>query len=203
LLIWFLMLLVAVGAVGALIWNYQRKIAEREAASKQRFEELLKSRPTGAAAAAASPAAPASSAVAAEAKPPASAVAAAVKGRFLGQPQTLVYRLLKAAMSDHEIFANVTLVSVVGSKSEQEARRLAPYRLDFVVCDKAMQVVSVVELEAGGGLQAAGEYHFKAESLKAAGVRLVRIDAARPPRREEIRGLVCGQPASPGAAVKE
>ena len=201
-IIWFLMLLVAVGAMAALIWNYQRKAAEREAASNRRFEEMLKSRPS-AATVAASPTVAAPAAAAAVAKPAATAVAAAVKGRFLGQPQTLVYRLLKAAMSDHEIFANVTLVSVVGSKSEQEARRLAPYRLDFVVCDKAMQVVSVVELEAGGGLQAAGEYHFKAESLKAAGVRLVRIDAARPPRREEIRGLVCGQPASPGAAVKE
>ena len=200
-IIWFLMLLGAMGAVAALIWNYQRKIAEREAASKQRFEEMLKSRPTSAAAAAPGPPAPVSAAVA-EIKPavPASAV---VKGRFLGQPQTLVYRLLKAAISDHEIFANVALSSVLGSKSELEARRLAAYQLDFVVCDKAMHVVCVVEMEAGGGLQAASEQHFKAETLKAAGIRMVRIDGARPPRREEIRGLVCGQPAAPSAAVKE
>ena len=159
-------------------------------------------RPTGAAATAAKPAAPVSPAAAPGAKPATPAAAAAV-GRFLGQPQTLVYRLLKAAISDHEIFANVAMVSVIGSKSEQEARRLAPYRLDFVVCDKAMHVVSVVEMEAGDGLQAAGEQHFKAESLKAVGIRLVRIDVAKPPRREEIRELVCGQPASPGAAVKK
>lgn len=201
-IIWFLMLLGAMGAVAALIWNYQRKIAEREAASKQRFEEMLKSRPTSAATAAVSPPAPVS-ATAAEAKPAAAVAAAAVKGRFLGQPQTLVYRLLRAAIPDHEIFANVALSSVLNSKNEQEARRLAAYHLDFVVCDKAMHVVAVVEMEAGGGLQAASEQHFKAESLKAAGIRLVRIDGARPPRREEIRALVCGQPASPGAAVKE
>jgi uncharacterized protein DUF2726 len=195
LIIWFLMLVVAVGAMAALIWNYQRKAAEREAASNRRFEEMLKSRPS-AATVAASPTVAAPAAAAAAAKPAAPAVAAAVKGRFLGQPQTLVFRLLKAAISDHEIFANVALVSVIGSRNEQEARRLAPYRLDFVVCDKAMQVVSVVEMDGGGGQQDAGERQFKAESLKAAAIRLVRIDATKPPRREEIRVLVCGQPGS-------
>ena len=48
-------------------------------------------------------------------------------------------------------------------------------------------------------VKAAGEQRFKADSLKAAGIGLVRINLAALPRREEIRALVCGRPAAPGA----
>jgi hypothetical protein len=198
--IWFLMLLLVVGIFVALIWNYQKKLAERDAASKKRFDEMFPARPAAAPPAPPShpvpPAHAASSAQAAPIREVATAVAAVPreKGRFLGQTETLVYRLLKAGIPDHEVFANVSLAAVIGAKSDQEARRLAQYHLDFVVCDKAMHVIAVVEMESAGGLQATGEQRFKADTLKAAGIHLVQLSRSALPRREEVRALVCGLP---------
>lgn len=200
-MIWILFVLVVAGGIAILTWDIRRKTAAREAASKKRFEEMFLARPAAGSAPASVPAAaPGPSVGPVEGKPVAPAFPAPERGRFLDRTQTLIYRLLKVAIPDHEVFANVALASVTGSKNEQEARRLSQFRLDFVVCDKSMQVVAVVEMEASGGLQAAGEQRFKADSLKAAGIRLVRVDSARLPRREEIRELVCGQSVS---TVKE
>ena len=127
---------------------------------------------------------------------------AAARERFLGQRETLLYRLLKVGIPDHDIFANVALASVTGGRNEQETRRLAQYRLDFVVCDKGMRVVAAVEFEPAGGAQAIGDQRFKADFLKAAGINLVRIKPAALPRRDEIRGLVCGQSSPAGSSAR-
>jgi hypothetical protein len=195
-----LFLLVSGGAIAYFIWNFRKKSAEREAATKKRFEEMFLARPASAPAhdapqAPAPVAVPVSVAVP-EIKPPASVVAAPVSGRFLGQRETLLYRLLKVGIPDHEIFANVALASVAGGRNEQETRRLAQYCLDFVVCDKNMRVVAAVEFEPAGGAQAISDQHFKVECLKAAGINLVRVNPAALPRRDAIRGLVCGQPGA-------
>ncbi|MNC85335.1 hypothetical protein D3C83_09260 [compost metagenome] len=84
-----------------------------------------------------------------------------------------------------------------GSGQEQQSRQLSQYRLDFVVCDKNMRVVAAVELEVPGGVDATGAQRFKSDSLKTAGVRLIRINPKALPRRDEIRTLVCG-PGAPG-----
>jgi hypothetical protein len=200
-LIWILFLVLVAIGIAVLAWDIRRKTAAREAASKKRFEAMFVARQAPQAA----PHAPGPAAVAAgdETKPALPAAGApSARARFLGQPETLVYRLLRAGLPDHEVFANVAFVSVVGGRNEQEARRLSQYRLGFVICDKAMHVVAVVELEGAGRLRAA-EQQFKMESLKAAGIRLVSMDAAALPRREEIRGLVSGQAVSAAPAVKE
>jgi uncharacterized protein DUF2726 len=109
--------------------------------------------------------------------------------------------LLKTGLPDHEIFANVSLASVMalpasGGEREQQLRRLAPYQLDFVVCDKNMHIVAAVDLETAGGAEAAGIQQFKADYLKRAGVRLVRVNPAAMPRREQVRALVVGGAAA-------
>lgn len=201
---WYLFLLVAAGLVAVLIWDYRRRAAAREAASKARFEQIFNAK-----AAAPSPEPPAAAAPATgpgvvARKAPAAAATFSARERFLGQPETLIYRLLRAGIPDHEIFANVSLASVVvtpgaGLEHEQQVRRLSQYQLDFVVCDKSMRIVSAVEIEGAAGTHAAGEQRFMAESLKAAGVNLVRINPAALPRREAIRALVCGQPNAAGS----
>jgi len=123
--------------------------------------------------------------------------AAAVRERFLGQHETLLYLVLKTGLPDHEIFANVSLASVMalpagGAEREQQLRRLAPYQLDFVVCDKSMHVVAVVDVETAGGADAAGIQQFKADYLKRAGIRLVRVNPAAMPRRDQVRALIVG-----------
>jgi hypothetical protein len=57
----------------------------------------------------------------------------------------------------------------------------------------------VVEIESAGGSAAAVDRQFKADSLKAAGIKLVRVSATKLPRREELRALVCGKPDGPAA----
>ena len=188
-----LFFLVAGGAIAYFVWNFRKKAAEREAATKKRFEEMFLARPASAPHDAPQAAAPVS-VVAPEIKAPTAVAPAPAKGRFLGQRETLLYRLLKVGIPDHEIFANVALASVAGGRNEQETRRLAQYRLDFVVCDRNMRVVAAVEFEPAAGAQAMGDLHFKVDCLKAAGINLVRVNPAALPRRDEIRGLVCGQP---------
>jgi uncharacterized protein DUF2726 len=193
-LAWVLFLLVVFGITGIFVWDFRRKSAARDAASKKRFEEIFQAR-AAAASAPGAPAAAASPAAPPEAKTPVASAAPPARDRFLGQHETLLYRLLKAGIPDHEIFANVALPSVVGGRSEHELRRLAQYRVDFVVCDKGMRVVAAVEIEPASGMQAAGEHRFVSECLKAAGVNVVRLNPASLPRREEIRALVCGRPS--------
>ncbi len=192
---WILFLAATGGVIAYFVSSYRKKVAEREAASKKRFEEMFLARPKPAPPPDMPPApAPSAGAPPVAKTPPVAVAAPPAKERFLDQRETLLYRLLKVGIPDHEIFANVSLASVAGGRNEQEARRLAQYQLDFVVCDKNMRVVAAVEFEPAGGAQALGDQHFKAECLKAAGINLVRINPAALPRREEIRGLVCGQP---------
>jgi uncharacterized protein DUF2726 len=212
-LLWLVFLLVCVAVIAYFVWDFRKKVAAREAASKQRFEELLREQASGSArpappaapaaapASRAAPAAPAAAAVSAAAPVPATAAAAA-RERFLGQHETLLYLLLKTGLPDHEIFASVSLASVMAlpagaAEREQQLRRLAPYQLDFVVCDKSMHVVAVVDMETAGGADAAGVQQFKADYLKRAGIRLVRVNPAAMPRRDQVRGLVVGGNAAP------
>ena len=125
------------------------------------------------------------------------------RSRFLGQRETLVYLLLKTGMPDHQIFAGVTLASVisvpgVGFDREQQLRRLSAYLLDFVVCDRNMRIIAVVDMEAPGSADATGMERYKSDCLTAAGVRLVRINPMSLPPRDAIRGLILGGPDAAG-----
>jgi len=207
-LAWYLFLLVAAGIIVFVVWSSRKQIAAREAASKARLERMLRApvQPVAQAepaptAAAASPSAPSASlAVPAPAKAPAAVPA---RERFLGQAETLLYYLLKTGFPDYEVFANVSLASVIsasgsGHEREQQLRRLAQYRLDFVVCDKSMRILAVVEMDSAVAAVGAGEQQFKADCLKRAGIRLVRVNPAALPKREQIRALV-GGPAPAGS----
>lgn len=207
---WIVVLVGVVAGTAYSIWNYRKKSAAREAASQQRFAELLREQtassgrpvPAPAAAAPASSPTPVSHATPAAAAPapvPAPAAGAA-RERFLGQHETLLYLLLKTGLPDHEIFANVSLALVAalppaGSEREQQLRRLAPYQLDFVVCDKNMHIVAAVDFETAGGADAAGLQQFKADYLKRVGIRLVRVNPMAMPKRDQVRALVIGDAA--------
>jgi len=196
-LLWYLLGAALAGMVAAAIWDVRRQARERAAASKARFEQLFKEQVSAAPPPDSPPAALTAAAAAARPAPQASpAVAAVAAGdRFLGQAETVIYGLLKTGMPDHEVFANVMLASVVsasgnGYQREQQNRRLSQYQIDFVVCDRDMRIVAAVEIETASGADAIGVRRFKADCLKAAGIRLVRIHAASPPRGDEIRALV-------------
>jgi intracellular sulfur oxidation DsrE/DsrF family protein len=201
----------AVAIMGYAVWNFQKKTAAREAAAQQRFAELMRGQGSASGQPASAPA-PTASAIAPvpvshavpaapAAAPAAAAAAVTARERFLGQHETLLYLLLKTGLPDHEIFANVSLAAIValpasGGEREQQLRRLAPYQLDFVVCDKSMRVIAAVDIETAGGADAAGIQQFKADYLKRAGIRLVRVNPAAMPKRDQVRTLVVAAPAT-------
>jgi hypothetical protein len=198
-LTWFLFLLVVVGVSAVFLWDYRRKAARREAASKERLERMFKAKAATDAKPQSSPAAAPFPEAAVTPKPSAGLPAFRARDRFLGQPQTLAYLLLKTGLPDLQVFANVTLASVVnvpqaeGPEREQQLRRLSQCRLDFVVCSRDMRILAVVDVDAPENRDA-GMQRYKSDCLTAAGVRLVRINPLSLPSRESVRGLVCGGP---------
>lgn len=196
---WYLFLLAVAGGVVVAIWNYRRKAAASKAASEARFEQMFKAK---AAAGAASDLPVVSSPEAVTRATPMAQAAASIsprRERFLDQSETLIYYLLKSGVPDHEVFANAALASVVGAPGdgrdrEQQVRRLSQHQLDFVICDKSMRVVAVVDMESEAGAETAGDQRFKSDILKQAGIRLVRVNPAALPRREQIRVLISGEP---------
>ena len=199
---WYLFVLAVAGGVVFAIWNYRRKAAASKAASEARFERMFKGRaqapaspqPSSPAAAAARESSAPAKAPAATAPPPPAATQ-----RFLGQAESLLYYLLKAGLPDCEVFAGVSLARVVngpgdGRDREEQVRRLSQYQLDFVICDKSMRVVAVVDVESAAGAETAGDQRFKSDILRQTGIRLVRVNPAALPRREQIPALIGGEP---------
>ena len=194
----YLFLLAAAGIVVYAIWSYRGKVAARRAASEARFEKMFKSKAAAGAASDLPVVSLPESATRAAPTAQAAALISPPRQRFLGQSETLIYYLLKTGVPDHEIFANATLASVVGTPvngrdREQQLRRLSQYQLDFVICDKSMRVVAVVDVESAAGAATAGDQSFKSEILRQAGIRVVRVNPAVPPRREQIRALISGE----------
>jgi len=201
-LAWYLFLLAVAGGVVFAIWNYRRKAAASKAASDARFEQMFNGRthapaspqPSSPAAAPANESsAPAKASAAAPATPPAATQC------FLGQAEALFYYLLKAGLPGFEVFAGVSLARVVGAPGngrdrEQQLRRLSQYQLDFVICDKSMRVVAVVDVESAAGAETVGDQRFKSDILRQAGIRVVRVNPAALPRREQIRALISDEP---------
>lgn len=204
---WYLFLLAVAGGVAFAIWNFRRKAAASKAASAARFEQLLKERaqipaspqPLSSAAVPARESSASAKAPAVVAGTPPAATSPTTTQGFLGKAESLLYYLLKAGLPGFEVFAGVSLARVVGAPGngrdrEQQVRRLSQYQLDFVICDKSMRVVAVVDVESAAGAGTAGDQSFKSDILRQAGIRVVRVNPAALPRREQVRTLISGEP---------
>ena len=196
---YLLLVLVPVAAIAYIIWDHKRKMAERDAASAGKLHEILgtvaqQERGTNTTAPARATAdAPVPHA-------PATAPLYASRERVLTPPQTLLYYLLRTGLPDHIVFARVSLASVLqpgpalsGFAREEQARRLAALTVDFVVSDRNMKPVAVVEIawrDQGGAAQA--DRDSARSRLAAAGVRYLEFDATQLPRKDAIRAVVLG-----------
>lgn len=210
-LVYLLLVLLPVAAIAYLVWDHKRKTAERNAVSAGRLHELLTTAPAEYPAEADAPAAPlaaAAPASLASSVPPAASAALfdappaaalyAVRKRVLSAPQTLLYYLLRTGLPDHVVLARVTLASLLdaapglaGFAREEQIRRLAALTVDFVVVDKNMQPVAVIELaavDAGGAAQA--DRASARSRLAAAGVRYIELEPTALPRKDALRALV-------------
>jgi hypothetical protein len=192
---WILVLVAPAVAIGYVIWAYRSKTAAKAAASQERLAALI-AMPQGPRAAAGAVLKEQTAPVVDTGPVAAQAGRIARHERFLSQPETLMYYLLKAALADHEIFPRVSLASVIETPENpfppEQARRPAQDNFDFVVCNKSMRVVAVIRLHGS----AAGPWADLVDRrLNAAGIKAVTVDPKALPRREQVRSLIFGQSA--------
>ena len=194
----YVFLLLPVVAVAWIVWSYRRKAGDKEARTREREMELVgllhaDRTPRAAPAQRASVNPDAAVAAPLAAAPPAASTATR-RERFLSQPETLIYYLLRTGMAGYEVFPRVSLASVIAPPSSAPARAgsQAPssaHDLDFVVCDKSMRIVAAIQL-AG---RLAGPDSVRVEqNLAAAGIRLVTVDPNALPKREDLGALILG-----------
>jgi Protein of unknown function (DUF2726) len=197
---WYVIGLIWLAMIAGVIWFYKKKQQKRDSEHARKFGAFLAEArlnpdsPGGTALGSGGQAAP----VAANATP---LPEFCKKQRLLPQAEALLYYVLRTGLPEHEIFANLTLADLIdiepavrGYDREQKARRLAQQRLDFVICTKQLEVVAAVLLDKSAvpdAMQAANA-RFAEACLRSAGIRLVRINPAAPPRHHQVRGLVYG-----------
>jgi len=190
-----LLALLPIAAVGWIAWDHRRQAARREAQSAGRMEELLGVAMHAPPAVAAAPVADAPPAIASDGPP---ALPYMVRSRLLSPPQTVLYYLLRIALPDYAVFAQMSVSSVLDCAPsvaayarEEQVRIFARHIIDFVIADKSTHVVAVVKLVRSGEIP-----HSVLSSLRtwfaAADVRYVELDAAQLPRKESVRELVLG-----------
>jgi hypothetical protein len=122
------------------------------------------------------------------------------KPRLLPAPVALLYYVFRTGLPDHEIFAGVALDEVLdiaataqAGQHEQWLRKVTEQRrLDLVVCTKQLEVVAAVIVAAPVAGAADGSEQFASQCLQSAGVRVVRVDPAAPPRHHQVHALVYG-----------
>lgn len=196
---YWLLGLVPVAAVGYIIWAYRQKTARHEAVREGRAADLFNDSKQPAKNTAAHSAPPAAVPAAVQPAPAEqTSLPYRSKSRMLTQPHAVLYYLLKSALPDHEIFVHVNLAGVIevdpqatGAERDERRRAISQLTVDCAVCSKAMGVVVAIDLVPSG----TAESTFKQRCLEAAGVRYVRIDPARLPRRGTVRTLVLGTSA--------
>lgn len=154
---------------------YRKKTAEREAASSRRFDEIF-----GGTAKSAPLPTPAPVAV----RPEPLKASWVAKEKFLEPQGRLLYYLLKSGLPDHEVFAQVSVNSVVSAA--QPLRKPVDGVIDFVVCDKQMKPVVAIALATPGGAESIGG------CIEAAGLRWVCIAPDALPLRGDVRAMVLG-----------
>jgi hypothetical protein len=131
--------------------------------------------------------------------PPAAAAPQAAtvrpKEAFLSGPNKLLYLVLKAALPDHQVFANVRLadaVQIAEKPATPQARaQLAQARVDFVVCNAQLAVVALVDVTDGNRADDLLKRQIEPQ-ITAAGGRYLRVVPTAIPKPAEARTLVCG-----------
>ncbi len=121
--------------------------------------------------------------------------------KVLSAPQLLLYRRLVKALPECMVLAALPLAKVIAVKrtaySENWMNRIAPKSLDFVVCRPDSSVLAAILLEgpSGDDPYSAQADRFTDNALAAAGIALLRWNAAELPSESQIRQLIALQPA--------
>lgn len=186
----YLLLLAPFVAMPILWWHYRSRMAARDNVSDVRWQEIVVS--TTADSTVAQGAAPL-------ATPLVPSPGFARRERLLDPAQTVVYYLLKNSLPDHEVMPQVGLACVLvlrteipASEREQRLRSLGQHTVDFVVCNKALQPVAVIDLPLQEPSVLTPAQDFKIRSLAEVNIRYLRLSRKALPKRDTVRGLVLG-----------
>lgn len=120
------------------------------------------------------------------------------RARILTDTQHLLYLVLRAAMPDHTIMANVRIIDLVEDSHAPDAlerdprlRELARERADFIVCNAELVPVAALMIYAAG-IALVPDERVKVAALRELGVRFLRFRADSLPRPAEVRALILG-----------
>ena len=190
---WYLIGLIWIALIIGIISVYNRRQRQRNAERDKKMAALLsnlKSNPAAETSASPPPAAPITRAANAEFRK---------KQRLLPQSTALLYYVFRTGLPDHEIFTGLTLADVIEADPAfaEPGRfgKLLAQRLDLVVCTGQLEVVAAVVIGAGASAVQGSAADAIGQCLRAAGIRMVRVDPAAAPRRHEVRELVYGKGA--------
>jgi hypothetical protein len=118
--------------------------------------------------------------------------------RFLTDTQKALFFLLREAMPDHLLMANVRVVDLLDAQitvavleRESRLRELNRERLDFVVCSSDLVALAAIVVYEEG-IERVPDETLKVTALRELGVRFVRFRAESLPRPAEVRSLILG-----------
>ena len=116
-------------------------------------------------------------------------------GAFLHGPAKVLYLVLKASLPDHHVFVYTRLTDVIkpiGKPMTPQGRaQFAQSRMDFVVCNQALNVVALLDISDGTRPDDPMKQHLQPQ-LAAAGIRYVRVAPTALPKPAEVRTLIFG-----------
>jgi hypothetical protein len=128
-----------------------------------------------------------------------------LRPRFLSKAESVVYLLIKAAFPRHDIFARVRLADVLqvkigpqGMERLRAFRKIANQHVGFVVCDRDMTIVAIVDSKEPEQVQNPREQKLeiiKQRCLQAAQVKYLCVYPPTLPRYRELREQILGPAA--------
>ena len=128
-----------------------------------------------------------------------------LRPRFLSKAENVVYLLLKAAFPRHDIFARVRLADVLqvkigpqGMERLRAFRKIANQHVGFVVCDRDMTIVAIVDAREPEQVQNPRDQKLeiiKQRCLQAAQVKYLCVYPPTLPRYRELREQILGPAA--------
>jgi hypothetical protein len=128
-----------------------------------------------------------------------------LRSRFLSKSETMVFLLLRAAFPRHEIFARIRLSDVLqvkigpqGMERLRAFRKIANQHVGFVVCDRDMTIVAIVDSREPDQLVNPRDQKLeiiKQRCLQAAQVKYLCVYPPQLPRYRELREQILGPAA--------
>jgi hypothetical protein len=112
---------------------------------------------------------------------------------FLQGPAKVLYLVLRAALPDHHVFVYTRLTDVIrpiGKPMTPQGRaQFAQSRMDFVVCNKELNVVAMLDISDDTRPDDPMKHHLQPQ-LAAAGIRYARVAPNAIPKPAEAKQLV-------------